>query len=354
MTQLLSSLDQATVDALRRDSLTAEVQGRLSPTQLKMIAEKKWFHLFVPNEYGGLALSLPEAVRLEEHLAYTDGSIGWLVTLCGGAGFFIGYMDESLVQKIFTHNKICLAGSGQTTGTAKMINGEYEVNGIWPYASGAPYATHFTANCILENNGESRSFVFTKEEVQLHPNWNYLGLNATAGFSFSVKNLRIPANRMFMIDPAHAILPAPVYRYPFLQLAQTTIAANLSGMCLYFFDLAGQLLQQKQMNNRDEKNSFDRALQTVASGHAAIVLLRQNFYLALDESWSAHLNNDISIAQLNAVSETSLRLAQDARDLANQLYPFCGLSAARMDSEINLVWRNINTAGQHSLLLKTF
>ncbi len=347
-----SVLSPEITNTIRKDCLKAEEQGRLTPEQLALIYREKWFHLFVPKEYGGLALSLPEAVRLEERIARADGSVGWVVTLCAGAAMFIGYFSEELANEIFVDPYVCLAGSGQATGTAKIIHEGFEINGSWPYASGAPDATHFTANCKIEPGGQIQSFIFKKEEVTLQPNWKYLGLNATAGYSFSVKNLIIPANRTFIIDPVNARLSHPVYRYPFLQLAETTIAANISGMCLSFFDLAKQLLTQRQHTNSRSEGVKNKGLQLITSGLAEIDMLRQIFYTTLDASWSSHVaTNEIPSLELNAVSRASMNLARQSRNLVNALYPFCGIYAARTDTMINQVWRNINTASQHTLLV---
>ena len=340
------------IETIRNNALQAELQGRLTDAQLELIYREKWFHLFVPVPFGGLALPLPEAVRLEESLAYADGSLGWVVTLCAGAGMFIGYFNEDLANEVFTVPDTCIAGSGQANGTAKATDGGFMVTGMWPYASGAPHATHFTGNCIIDGTGEVRSFIFKRDEVTLHPTWKYLGLNATAGSSYSVSNLRIPANRTFIIDAAYARLAHPVYRYPFLQLAEATIAANFAGMCAYFFDLAEAHLINKQSGRL--QGLINKGLELHAAAIAETERLRSKFYAALEASWKAHVEDELtSPAQLSAVSQTSKQLASQARNLVNMLYPYCGLDAARTGTIINQVWRNINTASQHTLLLET-
>ncbi len=341
------------INTIRHHCMKAEEQGKLTTEQLALIHREKWFHLFVPIKWGGLALSLPEAVRLEESIAWADGSVGWVVTLCAGAAMFIGYFNEELSNEIFSESGVCLAGSGQATGTAQIVEGGFEINGSWPYASGAPHATHFTANCIIEPGGQVQSFIFKKEEVKLQSNWKYLGLNATAGYSFSVKDLHVPANRSFIIDPAHATLPGPVYRYPFLQLAETTIAVNICGMCLSFIDLAEQLLTQKHQRNIRLEGVKNKGLELIASALEEIHVLRERFYAALDSSWASHVEcNHITDFELDVVSEASLQMAHRSRDLVNALYPCCGMYAARTDTIINQVWRNINTASQHTLLIR--
>src|SRR5690606_3694640 len=91
---------ESVIRTLRGYTAHAEKNGQLTADQLDTIYENKWFKLFVPREFDGLELSLPEGVRLEEELAYTDGSLGWTVTLCAGANLFSGYIDPTLARRI--------------------------------------------------------------------------------------------------------------------------------------------------------------------------------------------------------------------------------------------------------------
>jgi indole-3-acetate monooxygenase len=71
---------------IRRTAAEAEQLGMLHPEQLALIYQQKWFKALMPSANGGLDLSLPELVRLQEGLSWTDGSFGWVFTLCCGAG----------------------------------------------------------------------------------------------------------------------------------------------------------------------------------------------------------------------------------------------------------------------------
>ncbi len=152
-------IDDHITNSIRRYIVEAEQSGSLNPQQLSVIYKEHWFNLFVPKEYGGLGLSLPEGLRIEESLAWIDGSTGWTVTLCSGANWFIGFLDPETAETIFDSKKVCLAGSGRSTGVAKMIKDEYEITGEWPYATGAAHATAFTANCLVEKDGENYSWL---------------------------------------------------------------------------------------------------------------------------------------------------------------------------------------------------
>jgi hypothetical protein len=47
--------------------------------------------------------------------------------------------------------------------------------------------------------------------------------------------------------------------------------------------------------------------------------------------------------------EASMALVLAARRAVGDIYPYCGLRAAQEDSDINRVWRDFHTAGQHAL-----
>ena len=327
-------LPAGVADILRTRSAVAEAARDLHPDQLQAIYEHQWWRMLVP----GNPLSLPELVRLEEGIAWADGSVGWAVTLCSGAGWFAGFFPSGTHADIFSDWRMCIAGSGAPAGEAVPVPGGYRISGKWDYASGAMHARAFTANCAVVSDGgqrEIRPFLFRPEEVTVHPTWNTIGLVATGSHSFEVRDVVIPADRCFAIEPSQAKDGDPVYRYPFLQLAEATLTANLSGMGMHYLDCCGELFRQR-----------DRMAATVKLEEASGILddLRIQFYQALDESWATRIGYD-------AVSRASRTLADGVRRVVDGLYPYGGLTAARPDTEINRVWRDLHTASQHSLLV---
>ena len=337
--------------AIRNVAGEAELLKQLHPQQLAIIYEQKWFQIFVPKQYNGLGLTLPEALQLEEALAWTDGSIGWTVTLCAGAGWFVGFLDPQIIPIAFNTTKVCIAGSGKTSGIAKTIPDGFEITGHWDYATGANCATSFTANCILETNGEIlkhedgspviKSFLFLRDEVTIHRNWKMMGMLATGSNSFEVNGLKLKYNRSFSIDQQAAVLQQPVYQYPFLQFAEATLAVNNSGMAIRFLDLCKPLLLQKT------NESIQAGLQTAAK---QIEEVRQQFYHVIEKSWEECTGSFVASSKsLQDVSWISKQLAAISRKIVDELYPFCGMQAANPETEINRVWRNLHTASQHSL-----
>ncbi len=348
-------------EKVKNYSALSEEMGKLHPEILALAYQENWFKLFVPEVYGGPGKKLPEILRLEEELAEADGSLGWTVTLCAGAGWFAGFLNPELATTIFADPKVCFAGSGAVGGVAVKTETGYLLNGKWNYASGALHATIFTANCtlkdksgeaILDENGapEIKSFILKKEEVNILPGWSYFGLIATGSHAFEVNDLHVAENRTFQINQ-HIEIADAGFDYPFLQLAETTLTVNTLGMTNHFIKLveAAFYLRTGLKRYSDEQVLF--FTNELNSCKTEIQSLRSKFYSTFDASWDQLMNNNkIGEDTLLAVSSVSRKLAHACWRTAAALFPYCGLEAAKKESEINRVWRDIHTASQHALL----
>ena len=349
------------VNIIRKHAAEAEQSGLLHPEQLAIVYREGWFKLLVPQQYTGKQITLSSLVRLQEAISWADGSTGWVVTLCSGAGWFGGFTDAELSQQIFTSSAVCLAGSGAVHGTAEIVDNGYLINGFWKYASGIHHATHITANCAITQNGGPvlgddgeqlvLPFVFDKKDVKLVPAWKYIGMVATGSDAFEIKDLRVDKNRAFKIDPAAVVIDAPLYRYPFLQLAEATLAVNLSGMAMHFMDLCADVFNERMNHPRLTQSQKITLIDSLAMANKEMDELRRPFFEAVDVSWNdIAQHNIVSNVNLIAVSTTSRKLAISAREIVDRLYPLCGLIAAGSDTEINRAWRDLHTASQHTLL----
>lgn len=342
-------ITEGLIEELRGYSHRAEQDGTLTSEQLAIIYERKWFKLFVPKKYGGLELTVPEGVRLEEKLAQIDGSLGWTVTLCGGANLFVGYLDQSIAASIFLDPRVCFGGSGQASGNAIIKNGGYEVTGKWRYATGGPHNNWFTANCTLEQDGKPivdenglplvKSFFFAVKDVRIIEDWQVFGLKATASHSFEVEKLWVPKNQSFVILPERATLDNPLYRYPFVPFAEATLAANTLGMAQHFLACCDTLLK-----------SHDAARTKLDEAERKVQDVRAHFYHALDNSWEELCDRKkVSEERLHDIASLSRKLVMVSREQVMILYPYCGMVAADPTSTINRVWRDIFTASQHKI-----
>ncbi|MBX2921202.1 MAG: acyl-CoA dehydrogenase [Chitinophagaceae bacterium] len=354
-------LTEEQIRKIRSLSFASEKAGQLVPEQLQFIYDNNWLNIFIPALLGGLEMNLPDAVRLEESIAKADGSLGWTVTLCAGANWFAGFLDPELCREVFADPlSVCLSGSGAVTGKAEITNDGYIVSGSWKYATGAPHATHFTANCSIvkdgiplideAGNGKISSFLFKREEVKIINDWNCIGMKATASHSFLVDKLHIPSNRAFSINPSSAYLPHPAFSFPFAQFAELTIASNFSGITAHFIDLCQLLFHRRVKQKGYTTEQACDVFECLGRSKTIFEAERFRFYETMDTAWKKGVEKkQWPEDDMNSITAACHSLVKTARNTVNALFPLCGMIAADPTSEINLVWRDFSTASQHSL-----
>ncbi len=321
-------LNSAFVELVQQTALEAELRGTLPVEVWSQVLASNWLNLYLPEDLKGMGLELPEALLALEQLAELDGSLGWTITLCSGAHWFLGFLDKQLRSDLLIQDELCITGSGQAGGTAVPLDQGYWIAGEWPHASGADKAAYLTANFIL--NGKVQAFLLNAREASLFSNWATMGMKASASNGFRVSPQWIPAIRAFDIDPSKATHSSPIFQVPFELLAACTLAVNITGMVKRFIQLTGE-----------------------SGATSAFMASREHILKSCTILWEQIKKGDtIPEEEIAAFTVSARSLTQQGLALVLELYSKQSLMAAREDTELNRVWRNLHTAALHPLLRK--
>lgn len=349
--------NEETVQAIREQSHKMEQTGEPTPQVLDFIYEHDLFKLFVPGELGGKMTPLPDALRIFEETAWIDGSLGWLVSIGSGGGFFTSAISPEVSHTLFSNREAVIAGSGFPSGRAKQVEGGFVVSGQWKYCSGSTHATIFTANAVIENETSTaphiRSFIFLPEQVRIHQDWNAFGLKATASHSISVEKEFVPEAMTFdlMQNPFH--FHDPIFHYPFVPFAQTSFAVIAIGIGRHFLEEANNLLEQNRASWA--ASSPDRVAFVSGKIKEMERLFNRrvdDFYQIVDDSWDQHLRQQpLTEDQQQQISLKCKETAQAILRCAGSIFPFLGIQAVMEETPVNRTWRDLQTACQHSLLI---
>ncbi|MFN8114810.1 MAG: hypothetical protein U0W65_01770 [Bacteroidia bacterium] len=290
---------------------------------MQLVHRKKWLLIWVSKEFNGLDASFSKGLKLLYHLAKTDGSLGWFVTLCSGANYFSKNLKPNIAKEIFSTKHVCLGGSGMVTGTAKAIDkNNFILNGTWKYATGAPHLTHFTLNANVDN--EIVSFVVPKDKVTIIPDWQSMGMRATNTFSFQLKDVVVSKkysfryNKFYIQDNSSGI--------PFTVFADLTLLVNYIGMAHHF----AECVSDKQMQEFCES------------------ILKQTMTIAKEIENTITNKKALSTERMLQIHS----FGEDAvTDLCNYFigaYTKAGVEASKTSSPINQIFRDFFTATQHA------
>lgn len=315
---------------------------------LNWIAEENLWNLWVPKEYGGLELSLTKGLNILQELAKIDGSLGWTVTLCSGANYFIGNLPSDAARELFIkpHEHICLGGSGAVSGKAEKEGDYYRIFGEWRYATGSSYLSHFTLNAQIYENGkvvldehekpEVRSFILPKKEVEIIKDWNTMGLKASVTNSFLVKNARLHKKFSFIYNKFYQ--PQDIFKIPFAIFADLTLWVNYIGM-------AGHFLEASKLKLKGAK-VCSNFLETITESQQNLM----NYCNEIEASIADNL--EISEATRNIIHESAANSVRNMSKHIIEVYPLLGIRASREDHELNQLFRDYFTATQHHIFTR--
>lgn len=327
-------LDKTT---LRKEVLNKET---FNQSVLDYIHTQKWLNIWVPKQYNGLGLQFSEGLHTLQSIARIDGSLGWFITLCSGANYFARNLKPEIAFKLFSSRETCFGGSGMLGGTAEKNGENYHINGLWHYATGAPYLTHFTLNAtiiedgkeVLDENGEPKfkSFILDKSQVKLIQTWKSMGMVATSSHSFEVKNQLVHQDYSFVYN--HFYSNDSVEKIPFRSFADLTLLVNYLGMAEHFIEKSLEIISVEQLVIFEE---FIKKNTLKSTGYANII---ENL-LAEDSTISEDLETEIHTFGIETVTQITQFIIQ--------LYPQLGIKASKQQEEINQTFRDYFTATQH-------
>ncbi|UIR57261.1 acyl-CoA dehydrogenase [Sphingobacterium sp. SRCM116780] len=353
-------LNQAQINIIKDQQALAIQAKSMTSQQLDLAISEKWFKIWVPKSLGGMGLPLIDGLQFLEELAYYDGGLAWTVTLCSGANLFVGFIDPQIGKEIFENPAVCLGGSGRASGYAEKMNDGYRIKGYWKYATGAPHLTHFTANCIvtengiplLDEHGESlvKSFFFDRDDVLIHYDWDTFGLECTASHSFSVENHFVKASRSFLIKETTSTWSDQLYQYPFMPFAELTLLTNFIGMYKRFLDLVEKYFIQRSNDTIWLENKGKEKFKLLDGIQHDLDTRRLSIYKLAEHSWQNLTYKKDNQSLYDSIAVESRDFVVIIKQNIIALFPLCGIAAAQREHEMNIVFRNIFTATQHSLL----
>ena len=307
---------------------------------LDHIYTQNWLNIWVPKQYNGLGLHFSEGLKVLQSVAKIDGSLGWFITLCSGANYFSRNLKPDVASNLFSSQKTCFGGSGMLGGTAEKVGDKYIINGLWHYATGAPYLTHFTLNAkiiedgkeILDENGEPKflSFILNQSQVKLISTWKSMGMVATSSHSFEVENEIVHQDYSFIYNEFYS--DDLVEKIPFRIFADLTLLVNYLGMAEHFIEKSLEIIHYQKQTD------FESFVKKSTSKTIEFAKIIENL-LANNSPISEEIETEIHSFGIETVEKITQFIIE--------IYPQLGIKASKINEEINQIFRDYFTATQH-------
>jgi alkylation response protein AidB-like acyl-CoA dehydrogenase len=356
--EILARLDElATI--FRDSAAEGDRLARLPKYVVRALVQHGLFRLWIPKRCAGFELDLPEALQIYEAAARLDGSIGWAVMIGSGGGLFAAYLDASTANSIFARPEAVVAGSGAPDGRAQRERGGYRVSGCWHYASGAHYATTFTANCLVMDGGTLvfgpdgkplvRAMAFEPPQVAILPVWDPTGLRGTGSDDFEVRDAFVPENRSFSVFTDAPREQGPLYRLPFNVLTELPITAVAVGIARHALDAFASFAHVKKIPGAGALLMSDPVVQsTFGAAHATWQLAKSLLDSLAHKAWDAsRASRVLSPADLAEITGGCALSVAKLRAVIGELMALAGMTSIQPESELARAWRDLQALAAH-------
>jgi alkylation response protein AidB-like acyl-CoA dehydrogenase len=142
--------------------------------------------------------------------------------LGGGAAAMAPLLQHETYEQVYRNGPdIIFAGSEQPAGKAEPVEGGFQVNGRWPFASGCQQADWMFCVCVMTEDGQPlpgpvegmpkvRGFVLPARQWQIEDTWYAAGLKGTGSHHITLTDTFVPAANFFDL-PGQACVSGSLY-----------------------------------------------------------------------------------------------------------------------------------------------
>jgi alkylation response protein AidB-like acyl-CoA dehydrogenase len=355
-----------TVDSLRQLILDSEEEmdreRRLPEPLVDALDEAGIFRTWHPREFGGLELHTLDYMQLVYELARINGSVAWIATIHNGA---IPLLPPDLMAELREQSKGLwrVSGSHGRIGKAVRVEGGYRFTGDWVFATGAPWASHITATVYLvdENNEPVRDpdtgfevlldGIFPRDAVNYRGNWNSIGLRGTASGEFSLDDVFIEERFAFSFaeDTKASYSDRPQFRM--MPMDAGVCLGIARGMLDAVIELASQRAAKQDPSSyrtlgTTESHQIKIAqadTQVRAAWEFAKATAERAYDLVFDGDEAAQYERGIVLVQ------ATLHAVHVAKQVSTTIFDIAGADSLFPDRGIERRFRDVQTAGQHTL-----
>jgi 3-hydroxy-9,10-secoandrosta-1,3,5(10)-triene-9,17-dione monooxygenase len=223
-------------ERLRAEQDQSEARGCHSPELQEAFVAAGFYRALQPKRFGGYEFDYPTFYKAMLEISRGDPAVGWCLILGSTHGAQVAaHWPEQAQVELFGGDGHFIAPhrAAGPAGTCRRADGGYVVEGVWNYASGVPYCTHFIGNVMVEGTGDQVVFIVPRRSIEILPDW---GGDATLGMRASGSNgVRIGG----AFVPEHWVIPMGRGLWSADDVPEGTCGTRLHGNPMYLGRMMG-------------------------------------------------------------------------------------------------------------------
>ena len=264
---------RAMIPVLRQRANDCEALRRVPDETVRDFLEAGFFRIIQPKRFGGYEFDLPTLVRCMIEISRGCGSSGWVLSLTSAHTWWAAQYEPEAQEELFADGgDLRFPLIFAPTGTATLVDGGYDLNGVWNYASGCDLSNWLAVNAIVPDPDGGKEpldlvvCILRQDDFEIVDNWYVMGLRGTGSKQAVIKSLRIPKRRALSLNaldkgpaPGLVLHDNPFYGGPASPIFFAEIAAVAVGIAKGAIDVFEERARTKSSAFRPGEKLFENA-----------------------------------------------------------------------------------------------
>ncbi len=357
-----------------------EENGLYSEEIHQAFLDAGFYRMLVPRRYGGYEFDIPTFARVIIEIARGCPSTGWSLCLPTGHCLQIGsWFEETAQAETFGDGDCRIPAVAAPWGTARRAPGGegWILNGTHRYCSGAPYATHYLGQTLVEREpGDTESptvllFLARRGQWTMLDDWgDVLGLRGSGSHSIRFDDALVPAHLVMentmMVDvevsggtPGSRLHGNPMYAGRAPSFYAIEMGALAVGMARGALDEYEQIIRTRHTQrppvvhrylDPDYQRWYGTAAGNIEAAEAMLLQCAEQYMEACRANVSGGpIFGPEEDLRLNIIGREVIKLAW--RTVSEDLYGTAGTGAAHHGQRMERIFRDLAMARGHYLMV---
>lgn len=357
-----AALRQALLDAvtavrptLAADGDAAEAARTLPTASVEALRDAGLFGLKAPRALGGAEADPVTQIDVIEALSYIEPAAGWCAFIGAGALSLTAYLPDAAVARMWGAGRMPTLAGLVMPGQARRVEGGYQVNGRWSWASGVRHADWVAVHVLVPATASheapaSRMVFLPASAVTLHDNWHVSGLKGTGSCDFTIEDQFVAETFSFDLRALRPQRGGPLYRIGLPGLIANELGAFAVGVARRAID---EMIAQSRARARGYAGKAlvsGRAVFQHRLGEADFRLRAARALLV--ESYERVWTDVCGGQTPDAIRQVELRgvvafVIAEALSVVRNVFSYGGGSAVRLDNMLQRCLRDLEVGSVH-------
>jgi len=350
---LASPLLQPMLDDIRSRRAELHRLGHIPQDIVETFQAIGLYRAFVPEQFGGGAMTPMEFLQLIETISAADGSAGWVASF-GFASKYLSSLPATTLAELYRESPdVVFAGAVFPPHAATPEGKGYRVNGRWGFGSGSMGASLIGVGIKVEgeSGGLPRMAVMPRNQVTIEENWDTIGMFATGSHDLVVEDVLVPED-WTLIRGAPPSIDTAAYRYPTMAMATQVLAIVSAGIAREAIDEVVKLATRKSSITGAPSMADRPAFQTaLAQMEAQLRSARAWFYEETAAMWDRVSRGDaVTPIDVAGLRIASTHIAKTGADVTRRAFEMAGTTGIFNKHPLSRLLLDALVVAQHAFM----